>query len=247
MIKAEKIFREIEKKAPLSLAVEGDRNGFLGNADPADIDVERVAVMMDYLGDNRYIDYDLLFLHHPPLTIPEVPSYVAHSNWDIAPGGACDALAECLGVEAGGPLDRITGNGRIGGFIGGPVVLGDFCISVAERLGTDELRLVNYEEERVIENCAVVSGFGLNPDYIRMAADAGADLIVSGDLTHKGAIIAKNTGISIIDASHHTTELPGLYRLGGLIEGLGVETDTIDTGTPWTSVSMNGGGEEFEP
>lgn len=40
--------------------------------------------------------------------------------------------------------------------------------------------------------------------------------------------------MTLIDAGHHATEMPGLLRLRDMIEDLGLMVDLIDTGTPWT-------------
>lgn len=246
-INAATLFREIEEKIPLSLALENDRVGYTGTKKPGEIEVERILVMMDYISpgpeETVYGDYDLLILHHPPQTKPEIPAYVIHSNWDILTGGACDALADRLKIDTTGFLDLERGLGRTGTFAGEQVLLPEFCGFVKERLGLDHIRVVNFNEERETGKICLVPGFGLNPAYIKLAIRRGADTYISGDLTHPGAILARNSGLVLIDASHHATEVPGLYRLRDLISGIGVETDIADTGIPWNNYSGCGPGE----
>jgi len=193
---------------------------------------------MDYISPGKgneidYEKYDLLILHHPPVVKPVIPSYVIHSNWDIILGGACDALADSLNIEVHDVFDSKLKLGRIGTLKDRSVRLPDFCEFVKERLGLNTIRVVNFDENVEIDKICIISGFGLNPKYIEMAHEKGANVFLSGDLTHPGAIIAKNSGLVLIDASHHATEMPGLHRLRDLISEIGVDTEIIDTKIPW--------------
>ena len=244
MIKASILFRKIEKEIPLSLAFKYDTIGYIGTEPAKELEVEKILVMMDYIspGTGNEIDYekyDLLILHHPPVVKPVIPSYVIHSNWDIISGGACDALADRLNIEVLDIFDMKTQIGRIGTLKETSVKLPDFCEFVKERLGQDKIRVVNFDENVEIGKICIISGFGLTPKYIEMAHEAGADVFLSGDLTHPGAILAKNSGLVLIDASHHATEMPGLYRLQELISGLGVDTEILDTKIPWDYYTGN--------
>lgn len=230
----------------MDLSLAGDPVGFTGPGDPDLIEVEKVLVLMDYLppaGPETISSgaSDLVILHHPPVREPDVPCYVIHSNWDIAQGGACDALAECLDIRTDGVLDEKTCLGRVGMIRDGPVPLIRFAREVMAKLHVPDLRIVNYRQDRLIERVGLVSGFGLNPDLIQTAYERGMDVYLSGDLTHKGAILARNLGLVLMDAPHHATELPGLYRLGRLLGQLGVSVQVQDTGVPWKVSSLKNG------
>lgn len=251
-MKAEELFRKLEEEIPLELALSQDKVGFIGPKETLQKDINNVLVLMDFLPQKymdklsrssiNYSDFDLIVLHHPPLVNENIlenqtskykyPLYVIHSNWDIIDGGACDALADCLDIEVTGVLDYSTGLGRLGRLKNGPVHLKEFVKVVMRNLSLEQVNMVN-EEDSLIETVALVSGFGLNPEFIKMAYENDVDLYLSGDLTHPGAILAKNLGIKLIDASHHATELPGLYRLGNLIAEFGVEVQVVDTQIPW--------------
>lgn len=243
-MKASRLFESIEKEIPLNLALSTDTIGFLGSEDILDKEIEKVLVLMDYLSLKNldelekqnilnYTDYDLMVLHHPPVDVKlEYPVYVIHSNWDIIEGGACDALAHTLNINTNTVLDSKTGLGRLGSINNGPLYLEEFIDSVVKKLDLDHVRVVN-GDNTLINTIALVSGFGLNPHFIKMAHDKGADLYLSGDLTHQGAILARNLGIKLIDATHHATELPGLFRLGEIISHNGVEVQVFDSKIPW--------------
>jgi len=254
---AAELFQKIEKIIPLDIALKGDNVGFIGTDKPEDIQVNKVLVLMDYIPSSElkflsnslnnseiinskinYDDYDLLITHHPPLIKPEIPTYVIHSNWDLITGGACDSLAETLEIKDLEVLDPETGLGRLGSPLNGPVSMKELEALVMEKLNIDCIKSVKTSKflnnsQMKINKVAVVSGFGLNPNFIKIAHNRGAEVYISGDLTHPGAIMAKALGINLIDATHHKTELPGLYRLEKLISSFGIEIEVYDTQIPW--------------
>lgn len=240
-LKASALFKKIEERIPRDLSLPGDRAGFAGPGDPDHLDVENVLVLMDYCpdADREYGSRDLTILHHPPIQEPDIPCYIIHSNWDIVQGGACDALADCLGITTEGILDEMTGLGRVGKLPNGSVPLVQFAWEVMIRLHVPDLRIVNFVPDRLVGRIGLVSGFGLNTDLVRVAQEQCAEVLLSGDLTHAGAMLAMNIGIVLVDVPHYTTEIPGLYRLGTLLGGLGVRVQVRDTGVPWNTISQN--------
>ncbi|MDP1551943.1 MAG: Nif3-like dinuclear metal center hexameric protein [Methanobacteriaceae archaeon] len=252
---ASELFRKIEKKIPLEIALKGDKVGFIGPGHPDKVNIENILILMDYvvpgevhycqkpkkIVEINYYDFDLLITHHPPIIQPKIPTYVIHSNWDLIEGGSCDALADILKIEVTDVLDKNTGMGKVGKPINGPILMENFINLVMEKLDLDYLKTLNTSNFSENSNCstpkiekiALISGFGLKPEFIRLAHDKGADIFISGDLTHPGAILAKNLGIGIIDATHHATELPGLRRLGTFISDLGMNVEVVDTCIPW--------------
>ena len=196
---------------------------------------------MDYYpgsgpGAIDYSPYDLVILHHPPQVIPDIPAYVIHSNWDLIPGGANDALADCLLIKTDDVLDPETGLGRIGTVQDGPIILSRFVRYVMRGLQISSVQIVNYAEERLITRVGVVSGFGLNQNLITIAQSRGIDLFISGDLTHPGAMIAKRSDLVLLDATHHATELPGLKKLGELLSGVGVSVQGKGYRSPYRDI-----------
>lgn len=249
------LFQKIEKIIPLEMALKKDIVGFIGPGNPEEISVDKILVLMDYIPQYElksfsnnlnppinyninYKDYDLLITHHPPIIEPEIPTYVIHSNWDVISGGACDALANKLEMEINDILDPETGLGRIVSPLNGPISLDNLKNLIKEKLNVDCIKCVLSPEfsknpEKTFSKIAIVSGFGLNPDFIKIAHERGAEVYISGDLTHPGAILAKVLGINLIDVNHHTIEMPGLYALTKLIRDFGVKVEVFDTGIPW--------------
>ncbi|ABD40000.1 protein of unknown function DUF34 [Methanospirillum hungatei JF-1] len=252
-MKAVELFSRFEQDIPPSYAVPGDQNGYIGTLDPHIFDVQKILVLMDYiLPESPNIDYslyDLLVLHHPPPISPVIPTYVIHSNWDIVTGGACDALADALNITSFDVLDESTGIGRIGGIdreTEDIITQGRFIHEIMATLRVHDIRTVNCNRFQPVGTICVISGFGLTPPLISKAISKGVDIVVSGDLTHPGAVLAKNANITLIDATHHATELPGLYRLGEMISSYGLDVQVRNFGIPWTRSVNRGVRREYD-
>lgn len=228
---ASELFEMIEREVPKELALNNDPVGFSGPGDPDEIEVKKAVVVLDLVpkASLGISEVDLIVCHHPPLFCSSIPTYVIHSNWDVVQGGANDALAESLNINVLDIFDEKTGIGRI---CSTENSLDGFIKDVMESISVDYLRIVKGRKE-LIEKVVVVSGFGLNPEYIKLAYEKGADLYLSGDLTHPGAVLARKLGISVVDATHHATEVPGLFKLCQLISEFGIIAEFNNPGMPW--------------
>lgn len=234
---ASELFKLMEKKVPVELALKDDNVGFIGPGHPDEIEVEKAAVFLDIIHgcDLSHLEADLLVCHHPPLFPPNIPCYIIHSNWDIVQGGSNDALAESLKLEITNVLEEETGIGRICKL---ECAFDEFKDRIFDSIGVDQIRIVKGKSS-TIEKVAIISGFGLNSHYIKLASKKGVDLLLSGDLTHPGGILAHNLGINLIDATHQATEVPGLKKLCQLISELGVTTKLNYHDIPWEVCSSS--------
>jgi dinuclear metal center YbgI/SA1388 family protein len=89
------------------------------------------------------------------------------------------------------------------GTLSGEMAARDFCEMVKKSLNCELLRVSPFEEHRVIRRVAVCSGAGSS--YITAAVAAGADAIVTGDLTHH-TFLDYQSDILLVDAGHYDTE-----------------------------------------
>lgn len=245
---ASELFQYIEEKVPLNLALKDDPVGFIGPGHPEKIEVENALVVLDLIPGlvPETTEADLLVCHHPPLFTPTIPTYIIHSNWDVVQGGANDALAESLQLEVTDILEPETGIGRICNTdrMGNSkksssstgYVLEEFIRNVSKSIPVDNINLLR-GNKNTLKKVAIISGFGLNTHYIKLASERGADLLLSGDLTHPGSILARKLGITLVDATHQATEVPGLTRLCQLIGKIGIKTDYLDHGKPWEHIN----------
>ena len=224
-MKLSEIIDFLDEKIPKSLALEGDEIGFKTDYDLSQ-NIESIKLYMDLLPeDDGAFENTLIITHHPPLFIPKTPTYTIHSNWDIIDGGANESLAETLDLKVISPFDKNTNIGRV-------CRADKKFVEVKKDIlqNFNNARIVNsIDDEKIIEKIGIISGFGLkNPDYIKLAKTQNLDILISGDLTQETAILAKNLDITLIDLTHHESEIPGLYGLGDLMKELDINTEVID-------------------
>ena len=224
-MKLKDIIEFLESEIPNELAIPQDNIGLQDSYD-LDIEIKSIKIYMDlFWEDDEFLENTLIITHHPPLFKPKTPTYTIHSNWDIIKGGANEALANTLNLEVIDYFDNKTKIGRI--------CKSDYTFSQLK-----EIILNSFESPRVVNilndndkvnKIGIISGFGLkNPDYIKLAKRENLDILISGDLTHETAILAKNLGITLIDLGHHSSEVPGLYELKRIIQKINENCDVID-------------------
>ncbi len=228
-MKLKEIIEFIDENIPKKLALKSDEIGFKKEYD-LNQDINSIKIYMDL-----YPEFDtkepntLILTHHPPLFIPETPTYTIHSNWDIITPGANEALAKSLNLEVVSAFDKSTNIGRI---CKTDKKFNDFKKDILASF--KEVRIVNKPEtNKQLNQVGIISGFGLkNPNYIKLASKLNLDLLISGDLTQETAILAKNLNITLIDLGHHNSEVPGLYELEKLLKPLNIKCKVIDI-NPW--------------
>jgi dinuclear metal center YbgI/SA1388 family protein len=173
----------------------------------------------------------MLLTHHPlifkPLTRLEPDVYpgnvlaealaekisvaAIHTNLDAAHGGVNDALAGLLHLEnvevlLDSGVVQGAGMGRIGD-LARPVSLAEMAKRLKSALQSERL-LCCGKQAKEIRRVAVIGGSG--GDMIGLAAQKGADLLVTGDVRHHHALEAEEAGIVLIDGGHFSTEKSAL-------------------------------------
>ncbi|MDY6796234.1 MAG: Nif3-like dinuclear metal center hexameric protein [Actinomycetota bacterium] len=112
----------------------------------------------------------------------------------------------------------------------------------SKALGNPDVRLAG-DPRKSVRHVAVCGGSG--GDLLPAAAEAGAEVMITGDVGYHKAVEAVIRGLAVIDAGHYHTERPVVAHLAALLEertgaaGLQVRvyTSHVDT-CPWT----DGGG-----
>jgi putative NIF3 family GTP cyclohydrolase 1 type 2 len=131
-----------------------------------------------------------------PLLANRVNIYVMHTNFDRAPRGINDALAELLGL--GNPEPLAMG------------LMGDCTLDlreIARRIG-GPVRV--WGNPGRISCLALVGGSGFDPNWLQEAAYRGADAFLSAEMKHHVALSAP---LPCIEATHYVLEAPGMQRL----------------------------------
>jgi dinuclear metal center YbgI/SA1388 family protein len=160
---------------------------------------------------------------------------VVHTNFDVAPGGCADALAEALDLEEIEPFGEGAPIGRIGRVPDGESLL-ELSVRAVAVLAGPPVRLAG-DPDAPIARLAVVPGSG--GAFLEAAREAGADGFLSGDLSHHRVRAALDAGLSVLDVGHAASERPGLARLFSFLATLGPEARSLLDldADPWRAAS----------
>jgi len=228
-MKCDKIIEQLEVHFPASYAEEWDNIGLLVGR--RDKEVKTIYIALDATDDMVEeairVEADMLLTHHPlifrkmsrittedfigrrvyELIRSDISYFAMHTNFDVM--GMADAAADELFLQERQVLnvtyeDDISkeGCGRVGRL--------KACMSVAnlaefvkQKFQIPNVRVYG-DLGDIVECVAVMPGSG--GDYIKDAINAGADVIITGDMNHHGGIDAIAQGITVIDAGHYGIE-----------------------------------------
>ncbi|APX93646.1 Nif3-like dinuclear metal center hexameric protein [Halomonas sp. 1513] len=139
-------------------------------------------------------------------------------------------LGQRLGFTPSGCADGEQGEGLL--WLGAPPAGLDsraLAAHVGERLGRQPLLVEGHRGE--VGRVAWCTGGA--QDMIAAAAEAGAELFISGEISERTTHIAREMGISYLAAGHHATERDGVMALGDwLAAELGIEHRFVDIDNP---------------
>jgi dinuclear metal center YbgI/SA1388 family protein len=162
---------------------------------------------------------------------------VVHTAFDVAADGTADALASALGLsnlrpfsdvpleDSGVPIGRIGETSES---------LRNLTSLVAAVVGvpTRVTRPLRGDPQPGPLTVALVPGSGAS--LIEAAAAQGADVLVTGDVSHHRAQAARDLGVAVIDGGHIPTERPGMARLVELVSEMAEVVDLTDLDPhPW--------------
>lgn len=220
---------EMERIAPPELAMDFDNVGLL--ISPARNEIRRVLVALDctvaVAEEAARLGVDLVLTHHPVMLFgvkrilrdhPDTAAvyrliqngiglYAAHTNLDAAAGGVNDAIAERLGLTDVRPLPP-ENLGRIGA-LSTSMTLQAFAHMAEQAL--DCTALATGEADAQVQTVALVGGSGGSD--IMAAAQAGADVFVTGECKHHEALAAREMGLCVLTCGHYETERVVLDKL----------------------------------
>ena len=228
-MKLKEIMQMLEELCPRSFAMSGDNVGL--QVGYSDKEVETIALALDATSEviesAAISGADLLLTHHPllfggiknitasnylgkriiDLIRNDICCYAIHTNFDVL--GMADAAADMLHLSDREVLEvtyeddiSVEGIGRIGTLLE-PVRLSELAEKVAEIFEIEHVRYYG-DPDQMLVTCAILPGSGKGE--IDLAVKAGADVYITGDISHHDGIDAVEKGIAVIDAGHYGIE-----------------------------------------
>ncbi len=255
------LYKELDARWPRTLSCSWDNDGLMFCPEP-EREVNRVMLALDAtrasIAAAAEANCDLLLTHHPmlfrgvkslsPLDLSGSRIFDAwrggvsvislHTRLDVGDGGVNDALAAALGLRVVGKFgDEETPElGRLCE-TDGETDAQAFASRVRQALGCPAVQL---SENHPVHRVAVVGGDG--KDFIRAAAAAGADTLITGAASYNTALDAAEDGLNIIEAGHYYTEAPVLENLAKLCRELcGAECLLYDSNLTRTVIAKGKG------
>ena len=219
------LYKFFEEKIPRALSCDWDNDGLMVCADDTK-EVRRVLVALDITAAvaQKAVDegYDLIVSHHPlifrpikavspgdavankviKLLVSGVSAMSFHTRLDAVEGGVNDVLANSLG------LCEITTFGKDGeemgriGTLAEPTTLRAFAEVVKNATGAGRVQIS--DAGKPVFRVALLGGGGAGE--VALAAAAGADTYLTGELKHDQLTEAPERGMNLIMGGHFWTE-----------------------------------------
>lgn len=230
------ILHALSKDMPPSLAMDWDNVGLLLGRREKQVRKVMIGLdpSTAVLEEATRKGADLIITHHPLIFSPlkrivdedivgariihilqEDMAYIAmHTNYDVANDCMADIAAERIGLE-GVPLEvtetlekngvvRELGIGKVGE-LEREYSLEELVKKIKEAFGLSHVRIYGAEKAgEKIRKAAISPGSGKGM-YV-FAKKAGAQVLISGDITHHEGLDAAESGITLIDAGHYGLE-----------------------------------------
>ena len=228
--KVKNIVSAIDSIAPLETALAWDNVGLLAGDPEASVSciVTALDATPGVIEEASALGAELIVTHHPVLFTPvrkicaddpqgkvimmllkeRISLIAAHTNWDLAAGGANDALMQAAGF-AGAAGEEMLRTAQVGNM--SPDAL---CAQLSDRLRTKALFFGNREQPvRLLASCSGAGGA-----EIRAAKDAGADCYLTGELKHNELLEAMQLGLRVVLVGHGPSEEPAVDALNRALQ-----------------------------
>lgn len=140
-----------------------------------------------------------------PDSTPLYDGYAALATIPREINASCIPVPERNNIVPG----MVAGFGRIG-TLTEPCTLREL-IERLQKVVTGPVNIVG-EDDRIIRKATCQVGAGKHADMARTKA-LGADVIITGDVSHDDRLYAAELGICLLDFCHHEAELPGVLAM----------------------------------
>jgi len=225
------LYNKLCEIIPTSLSCSWDRDGLESCPEPQR-EVKKVLISLDTTNDviDRAIveSADVIISHHPlffgglgninaltfdgaravRLAKHNIATMSFHTRLDALCGGVNDILAEVIGLEN---VETVGDEGIVRvGELPVEMELLDFAKTLKDKLscgqGERAAAVAVCPGGKKVKRIALLGGSG--GDDIRVAAAAGADTYVTGELKYHERLSAADFGMNLICAGHFFTEYP---------------------------------------
>ncbi len=217
----------IERAYPKHAAEKWDNVGLLVGR--TEKEVKKIYVALDATDEvietAIRADVDMIITHHPMIFSPmkkitdehfigsrvvkllrhDISYYAMHTNYDVL--GMAELSGKLLRLQdmevfEVTNVDEGIGYGRIGN-LERELTLAECCELVKQRFSLEGVRLFG-DSEQIVKYAAILPGSG--KDMISTAISKGAEVYITGDISHHDGIDALAQGVAIIDAGHYGLE-----------------------------------------
>lgn len=221
------IIKVIETTYPKHAALEWDNVGLLVGR--IEKEVQTIYVALDATDEVIHnaisCGADMLITHHPLIFSPlktitdehfignrvvkllqhDISYYAMHTNYDVY--GMAELSGASLGLTDMEVLEVTdkevqAGIGRVGK-LGCQMSLRDCCDLVKEKFQLNSVRVFG-DLTASVQKVAICPGSGKG--MTELALEKGADVLVTGDISHHEGIDAVAQGLALIDAGHYGLE-----------------------------------------
>ena len=265
-MRCSEIIERLRELAPETCACDWDNPWLL--AGRHDKEVKRIYIALDatdtVVERAVALKADMLLTHHPlifkavkqvndqnfitrrilRLIQADISYFAMHTNFDSAPGCMADLAAARLGLRDCEPLELMGemgekpyGIGKIGS-LKQPMELEQLARRVKEAFGLPFV--VVYGQNRVpdpVHRAAICPGAG--GSEIERAIAGGAQVLVTGDISHHQGIDSVARNMAVIDAGHYGLEHIFIdYMAGFLEEQFGRDLELVKALPEWPAVVL---------
>ena len=220
------IIEKLEELSPLNYACDWDNVGLILGSKNSE--VKKILIALDLHNDlvEQAIkeNVDLVITHHPMifkglkqinddnfvsskilmLITNSINVYAMHTNFDVC-GSMAEVAAKKLWLSDLEVLTPTNDDGKGLGVIGNMAHLNlrSFSFVVKDTFKLDNIKVYG-NLNHLIHRVAILPGSGRSS--IDDAIKKGADVMITGDITHHDGVDATDRGLKIIDAGHYGIE-----------------------------------------
>lgn len=224
-MRCQDIIEKIEKRYPREYACGWDNVGLLAGDREQDVDTVYIALDAtdEVIDEAAAAGAQLLLTHHPMIfgSIKSVTAddytggrlirlirngisyYAMHTNYDVL--GMAELASGMLGLTEETVLEEVLNGEGIGrvGRLPEVMTLEQCACLVKERFSLPNVKIFG-DLNKMVTRAAISPGAGKS--MARPALEAGAAVLITGDIDHHTGIDMADCGMAIIDAGHYGIE-----------------------------------------